>query len=170
MAQDGRLRESDDPQSPAMPPFYHRTGRLNVFFVVLNADIEFRRFFRSLSTTSQAPPEDVQELMRRTMYLAELIYWEPKLTPGSKGEKLMEARTAPLEEAGAFELGPAASCSSASSVEEEICPNVAFSRRQTYYGGVRWPGYESESEGKPDDLKTLDCEFNHSMILAIRLT
>ena len=139
-------------------------------FVVLNADIEFRRFSRSLSTTSQSLPEDVQELMRRTMCLAELIYWEPKLTPGSKGEKILEAGMAQQEEAGTFELGPATSCSSASSVGEEICPNVAFSRRQTYYGGVGWPGYESESEGESDELKTLTCELSYSTTLVNRLT
>lgn len=47
-SQDRRLRESFDPNSPCFPSFTHDTSRfgsgiLNVFAVILNAEIKFRR-------------------------------------------------------------------------------------------------------------------------------
>jgi len=57
---------------------------MNPLFVVLNAEIKFRRYLRM-----QAPaiplPDDVQDLMRMSKELVDLIYWRPIVKPGTEG-------------------------------------------------------------------------------------
>jgi len=84
IASDRRLRESRDPNSPRLPPFHHSfedrnaATSLNIFLVVLNADIKFRRYFEMVAMAPMAPlPNDVLALMKRTMGLVDLLYWTP---------------------------------------------------------------------------------------------
>jgi hypothetical protein len=89
-ATDGRIRESPSPDSPRLPAFQaianlrNRLDRLNVFLVVLNAEIKFSRHFRNNPRTPL--PADVLELMRLTVELVDLLYWKPVLRKGSRGE------------------------------------------------------------------------------------
>lgn len=93
---DRRLRETADATSPPLPPFSAPnrvlvTDYINPFLVILNAGIKFRRYFR------QAPPEIplpdvVQELMRKSMELIELVYWKPEMRPGTRGEFIIQRR------------------------------------------------------------------------------
>jgi hypothetical protein len=90
-----RLRESPgEPDSPLLPTFHHSPGsrreldRLNIFLVILNAEIKFHRY---LSMVDQDPsptplPADVINLMRRTLELVHLLYWKPVVKKGSKRE------------------------------------------------------------------------------------
>ena len=100
-ARDRRLRTSPEPDSARLPAFRHvtRSGtnrHLNVFLVVLNAEIKFRRYFHMVD---QHPPTtplpvDVLNLKRLTIKLVDILYWKPVPTEGSRGEavyhKLME--------------------------------------------------------------------------------
>jgi len=98
-ARDRRLRESPDPSSPRLPSFHHVSedrdpvDRLNVFLVVINAEIKFRRYFEMVQPTPPLPA-DVINLMRRTMDLVDLLYWKPVPKKGSRGAKLMAKRLA----------------------------------------------------------------------------
>ena len=78
---DRTLRESPGTtDSPRLPAFTFDANRaalpLNVFLVVLNAEIKFRRY-RRMGTMPKLP-EDVEELMNETIKLVELIYWKPE--------------------------------------------------------------------------------------------
>lgn len=96
-ASDQCLRESHDPSSPRFPTFRHHSPsrdypkNLNVFLVIINAEIKFRRYFEMIRL-QPAPtplPNDVLSLMRRTMELVDLIYWKPTPTKGSSGEAIV---------------------------------------------------------------------------------
>ncbi len=97
VARDRVLRESSEPSSPRFPPFRHVTqsrndfNRLNVFLVALNADIKFRRYF--YMTRHNPPttplPNNLVDVMNRTIELMKLLYWVPVPTKGSQGEKLL---------------------------------------------------------------------------------
>ena len=101
-ATDRCLRESPDPSSPRLPPFHHvsedrdQPERLNVFLVVMNAEIKFRRYFEMirLYPPTTPLPAYVIDLMRRTMELVELLYWQPVPTVGSRGAQLLAKRLA----------------------------------------------------------------------------
>jgi hypothetical protein len=68
-----------------LPPFHHSfqdrnaATSLNIFLVILNADIKFRRYFEMVAVDPpKAPlPNDVLALMKRTMELVDLLYWKP---------------------------------------------------------------------------------------------
>ncbi|KAF8800097.1 hypothetical protein BYT27DRAFT_7200604 [Phlegmacium glaucopus] len=81
---DRTLRESPGtPDSPRLPAFASEADRsgslpLNVFLVVLNAEIKFRRYKRMALVDALSP--DVQELIEQTIKLVDLIYWEPEVT------------------------------------------------------------------------------------------
>jgi hypothetical protein len=93
-APDRCLRESLQLNSPRLQAFYHPCdGRhevhcLNVFLVIINAGIKFRRYIQMISTNPPAIslPTDVLTLMNRTNKLVELLYWKPIPTKGSRGE------------------------------------------------------------------------------------
>ncbi len=93
VAEDRRLRESRNPSSPRLPPFRHDFNsreidlQLNVFLVVINAEIKFRRYFR-MPAPSTPLPADVLDLMRRTMELVELLYWNLSPREGTPGERI----------------------------------------------------------------------------------
>lgn len=58
---------------------------LNIFLVILNADIKFRRYFQMVG---MAPlPNDVLALMKSTMELVDLLYWMP--VPSKSREKVV---------------------------------------------------------------------------------
>lgn len=70
-----------------IPPFsfdYSRSRDFppNPFLVILNAEIKFRRYLRELPTPTVLP-DDVMELIRKTIRLVELIYWDPAARPGT---------------------------------------------------------------------------------------
>jgi len=96
-ATDRCLRESPDPNGPRLPAFHHVSeerdalNRLNVFLVIINAEIKFRRYFEMAPPTTPLPT-DVINLMHRTMALVNLLYWKPAPTKGSKGEKVLAKR------------------------------------------------------------------------------
>jgi hypothetical protein len=85
---DRTLREApgtaDSPRFPAFTFMNRATSlSLNVFLVVLNAEIKFRRY-RRMGTMPQLP-EDVEKLIDETIRLVQLIYWKPeKNTPYHK--------------------------------------------------------------------------------------
>lgn len=98
-ARDRCLRESPDPRSPRLPSFHHVSedrgpiDRLNVFLIVINAEIKFRRYFEMVQPTPPLPA-DVINLMRRTMHLVRLLYWKPVPKKGSWGAKVMAKKLA----------------------------------------------------------------------------
>jgi hypothetical protein len=57
----------------------------------MNADIKFRRYLEKIRYDPPVTPlpDNVLHLMRRTVELVELIYWEAKPTKGSKGEEII---------------------------------------------------------------------------------
>jgi hypothetical protein len=70
-AGDRCLRESPDPNSPRLPPFRHTDDRefaerLNIFLVILNAEIKFWRYFEMIREDPPPIPlpDDVTNLMR----------------------------------------------------------------------------------------------------------
>ena len=79
---DRTLRESPGTaDSPRFPTFTFDTNRtqslpLNVFLVLLNAEIKFRRYRRMEAMPKL--PEDVEKLMDETLKLVDLIYWRPE--------------------------------------------------------------------------------------------
>ena len=83
MAQDRYLREVSGnlerfPPIKFTAPERLPKDRLNPFLVILNAEVQFRRYRR------QAPhemplPADVLLLMKKTAELVEAIYWEPEI-------------------------------------------------------------------------------------------
>lgn len=95
-ARDRCLRESSSPDSRCLPPFRHgskdreEAARLNVFFVALNAEMKFSRYFRMIrSHPPRVPlPDRVRDLMKRTIKLVELIYWTPEPAKASQGEEV----------------------------------------------------------------------------------
>lgn len=94
VAQDLRSRKSIDTSSSVMPAFSHvrepeSEGKLlqnvNVFFMVLNAAIKFRHY-ASLPSPAVPLPQESHDLMKSTIHLVDLLYWEPQITPGLCGE------------------------------------------------------------------------------------
>jgi hypothetical protein len=94
LARDRCLCKSPEPDSPCLPTFRHVTERsstiehINIFLVILNAEIKFHRY---LCMISQNPPTtplpaDVLNLMHLTVELVNLLYWIPVPTKGSQGE------------------------------------------------------------------------------------
>lgn len=82
---DQTLRESPGTTSDCrrLPSFTfecpHSNGlRPNVFLIVLNAEIKFRRYERMVPQPEKPLPPDVQKLIAQTLKLANLIYWEPE--------------------------------------------------------------------------------------------
>jgi hypothetical protein len=98
-AEDGRLRKSFLADSPPLPTFHNTkrsniTDHLNVFLVILNAEIKFHRYLHMIS---QNPPKtplpaDVLNLMHLTVELVHLLYWNPVPTQGSQGETVFAER------------------------------------------------------------------------------
>jgi len=95
-ARDQCLRESFEPNSPRLPTFRHNSEcrdyarRLNIFLVIINAEIKFRRYFEMVRLNPPVTPlpDDVLSLMSRTMELVHLIYWKPVPTKNSPGEMI----------------------------------------------------------------------------------
>jgi hypothetical protein len=94
-ASDRCLRESPHPSSPRLPAFHHVSEdrepiyhRLNVFLVIINAEIKFRRYFAMAQPTTPLPA-DVIHLMHRTITLVDLLYWKPVPEKGSRGEEVV---------------------------------------------------------------------------------
>jgi hypothetical protein len=110
-ATDRHLRESPDTSSPRLPAFHHVSedrdpvDRLNVFLVVINAEIKFHRYFEMVQPTTPLPA-DVINLMRRTMHLVDLLYWQPAPKKGSRGAKVMAKRLAGRRENSPRTAGP----------------------------------------------------------------
>jgi hypothetical protein len=91
-AKDRRLCESPSPDSPRLSTLRHvtesrsRLDRLNVFLVMLNAEIKFHRYLRMISKSKNSPttplPDDVLDFMHLTVELVDLLYWKPVPTKG----------------------------------------------------------------------------------------
>ncbi|KAF9512297.1 hypothetical protein BS47DRAFT_1394419 [Hydnum rufescens UP504] len=95
---DRRLRESSDPMSAPFPRFHHSNPHphsfpLNVFLVVLNAEIKFRRYFTMIAASPPpvSLPNDVLELMHHTNELVDLLYWCPTMAEGLRGKATFAA-------------------------------------------------------------------------------
>lgn len=101
-ATDRCLHESIDSNSPSLPPFHHETedrgkdAHLNVFLVALNAAIQFHQYLEMVDSHPPTTPlpDRVLALMRRTIELVALLYWEPVPTKGSQSEKILSERFA----------------------------------------------------------------------------
>lgn len=98
-ARDQRLRMSSSPNSP-LPAFHDITERsstmerLNIFLVILNAEIKFHWYLHMISQTLQKKPlpADVFNLMKLTVELVHQLYWIPVPTKGSQGETSFSER------------------------------------------------------------------------------
>ena len=96
IAPDGTLRRvpvDDINASERFPTFafdYNRRAddRLNPFLVILNAEIKFRRLLRE--NPRPGLPDDVMELINKTIYLVELIYWDPVPRPNTRAWTIWE--------------------------------------------------------------------------------
>jgi hypothetical protein len=88
---DGLLREVDaqciispqppDPSSPPFPPFRHETNRplsqsLNIYFILLNAEIKFRRFAKHFGVERLHP--EMRAVVNQTNEIVDLMYAQPK--------------------------------------------------------------------------------------------
>lgn len=67
--------------APPFPPFHHQTSRdilqtLNVYFVLLNADIKFQRFAKNIGLDKLHP--DVKAVVEQTMEIVRLMYSQPQ--------------------------------------------------------------------------------------------
>jgi hypothetical protein len=67
--------------APLFPPFHHQTSRdilqtLNVYFVLLNADIKFQRFAKNIGLDKLHP--DVKAVVKQTMEIVRLMYSQPQ--------------------------------------------------------------------------------------------
>ncbi|KAF8809017.1 hypothetical protein BYT27DRAFT_7284830 [Phlegmacium glaucopus] len=99
VATDRYLRESPHPSSPHLPAFHHVSEDrepalcLNVFLVIINAEIKFHRYFNMVQPTLPLPAE-VINLMHCTIKLVNLLYWQPVPKKGSQGEKVIAQRLA----------------------------------------------------------------------------
>jgi hypothetical protein len=94
-ASDRRLRESPgELDNRCLPTFHHvaesrnKYNRLNVFLVILNAEIKFHRYLRMIKQNPPTTPlpDDVLDLMHLAVELVDLLYWKPMPTKGSPGE------------------------------------------------------------------------------------
>jgi hypothetical protein len=98
-ARDQRLRMSSPPNSP-LPAFHDITERsstmecLNIFLVILNAEIKFHWYLHMISQTppKKPLPADVFNLMKLTVELVHQLYWIPVPTKGSQGETSFSER------------------------------------------------------------------------------
>jgi hypothetical protein len=94
VAHDRCLRESPDPGSARLPSFCStnssrsKIGQLNVFLVILNADMKFRKYFE-LPPPAMPLPTNVLNLMCRTMELVDLLYWRPFPEVNTKGYDIL---------------------------------------------------------------------------------
>ncbi len=87
-ARDRRLRKSPLSDSPSLPTFCHvaersvTVERINVFLVILNAEIKFHRYLHMISRNPPTIPlpADVLNLMHLTVELVPLLYWNPVST------------------------------------------------------------------------------------------
>jgi hypothetical protein len=76
------LRKSSEPDSPRLPTFCHVTESrcwtdcLNVFLVILNAEIKFHRYLHMISENPPPTPlpADILTLMHLMMELVDLLY------------------------------------------------------------------------------------------------
>ena len=68
--------------------------RLNVFLVILNAEIRFHRYLHIISQTPPTTPlpANVLDLIHLTVELVDLLYWKPVPTKGSQGEAVFIKR------------------------------------------------------------------------------
>ncbi|KAF5373473.1 hypothetical protein D9615_009468 [Tricholomella constricta] len=127
-ASDRSLRESPDPNSPRLPPFRHNTDdrevaeRINIFLVILNADIKFRRYIEMIRRDPPPLPlpDDVTTLMQRTADLVDLLYWRPLPAKGSKGETIAARIQASRNSGRAARADPAVFIEKESSEEVEM--------------------------------------------------
>jgi hypothetical protein len=95
-AEDGSLRQSFSADSPPLPTFHDATKRsniskkINVFLVILNAEIKFHRYLHMISQTPPRTPlpANVINLMHLTMELVDVLYWKPVPIQGSHGEPI----------------------------------------------------------------------------------
>jgi hypothetical protein len=96
-AQDRYLCESQDPNSPRMPPFHHSLStrnanmRLNVFLVALNAEIKFQHYFRMVAPSTPLP-QGVIKIMQKTIELVDCLYWAPEPGKSAKGKAVARAQ------------------------------------------------------------------------------
>ncbi|KAF9512295.1 hypothetical protein BS47DRAFT_1372848 [Hydnum rufescens UP504] len=106
------LRESCDPRSAPFPPFHHSMTRpcafrSNVFLIILNAEIKFHRYFKMIEEHPPPTPlpDDVLDLMHRTIELVNLLYWVPVPVEGSQGEAIYLSRSMESDPMGVIKNG-----------------------------------------------------------------
>jgi hypothetical protein len=83
--------ENNSSQFPAFSfdaPRKHHVHRLNALLVVLNADMQFRRYRRLYGKGTLHP--QYEALMDKTIALSDLLYYQPATAPGTAGEQLRE--------------------------------------------------------------------------------
>jgi hypothetical protein len=64
---------------------------VNIFLVILNAEMRFQHYFKSIRDHQPLIPlpSDILNLMHRTVELVELIYWKPFPEKGTKGHDIL---------------------------------------------------------------------------------
>jgi hypothetical protein len=152
-AADRRLRESHDPASPALPPFRHNSAyrrrrghRINPLLVILNAEIRFRRYLRMVEDDPpEVPlPDDVLNLMRRTMEFVDLLYWNV----GIKNKEKLQASRYDLDHCHSdihteTELERARSASDGEGDDEE--PRGSYTFRSGWRRDFDWDNADLET-------------------------
>jgi hypothetical protein len=70
--------------------------QLNVFLVVINAEIKFRHYFEMVHKypPSTPLPEYMLSIMHKTINLVDLMYWRPSLREGTAGYEAWAQRQA----------------------------------------------------------------------------
>ncbi|KAF8798751.1 hypothetical protein BYT27DRAFT_7246269 [Phlegmacium glaucopus] len=73
------------PRFPSFSPPHRATPLLplNPFLVIINAEIKFRRYLRQAQ--SKSLPDDVMELINKTVELVDLIFWKPEVLLKEEG-------------------------------------------------------------------------------------
>jgi hypothetical protein len=114
--------------APSFPPFLHQTTRslpqsLNIYFVLLNAEIKFQRFAKHIGLDKLHP--DVKAIVDQTIEIVHLMYSEPRSEAAAHGEWSMRMRPQGhaeeinYEDEGRMETGGAGGATSDATVPME---------------------------------------------------
>ena len=165
IGQDRTLRESpgtlDCPRLPAFDFDADRSSTLplNVFLVLLNAGIKFRRYKRML-LSQHLPnlPKDVEDLIDTTIQLVDLIYWKPVETLTPYQERA--ARSAPAMEVDVQDVQDG-EMGIRTNVEDDDEASIERSR----YPAVKRPGANAILEERRDYGQYLMSGRGRSLLL-----
>jgi hypothetical protein len=144
------ILSSERPQSSTAPPFplfFHETTRplsqtLNVYFVLINADIKFRRFLTNFGIDKLHP--DMRAVVRQTRQIVDLMYTRPVRKDEHDDTGMATEYTAPLQ------------------MKKRQCQSIVFWLLQMLHrlinGYSQYPTHGTPSPTRKE--KTLDAIFS----------